>query len=731
MSDKRTVARENWNAYIRARDSGHEEWVKEAAKYNRFYRGGGEQWEEADRKRLESQGKPVLEVNMILSTINTMLGERINQRSEIKFRPTRGGSAKLAEAVLTPLARHIQEDNNYHFVEGEVFADGLIQDRGFLDIRMDFDKDVRGEVRITAVDPLTVLPDPLAQSYDTREWNEVTTTRWMTLDEIETQYGKEHRKKVEGFVSSGDGLDHYGNDCIEWYTRESSFGDPDEVIGLDEREAPLIRRVRVIERQHKRLTKVKLFAHPDTGDMEEINEDMEDVIAAQIAGEHGMEIVERVLPRIRWTVTVGDHVVMDVWSRYRTFTIVGFFPYWRRGRPFGVVRNLIGPQEQLNKSESQELHVINTTANSGYAVEAGSLVNMTIHDLEERGAESGIVLEYRQGAQPPEKIRPNPPPSGIGQVSAKASAAIRTISGVYDAVAGDSGREISGVKLEKQVDRGLVQQQVPFDNLNRTRQIVGEILYGLIRDFYTEERVYHVADFNIPGSPILPVEINKEQFDGGILNDVTVGEYAVAVDVGPSRDSVQETQFAEALQLREAGVGIPDYAVVENSHLLHRHELAELLRKMQGFAEPTPEQQQAQQQMQQIQMEMLMAELANNKAKAALLQAQAQEAMAQAQQRQTQTQLEPQKAQMDIQLEMQKLEQRWAELQANLENKLQLAGVHSQNKSQLTQYQTRAKQTTEEMKIRQADRQSDLQFAAQMMQPKQQPQTSSEKKTKQ
>ncbi|NVZ08011.1 hypothetical protein HW932_01895 [Allochromatium humboldtianum] len=707
---ERDVARDAWDAYVRARDAGHEQWVKKAHEAERFYAGGGQQWDEADRQRLESEGKPVLEVNLILSTVNAMLGERINQRAEIRFQPMRGGTAQLAEAVLTPLVRHIQEDNQFHYLEGEMFQDGLITGRGYLDIRMNFDEDLRGEARISVVDPMTVIPDPYAKSYDTRDWREVITTRWMTLHEIEAEYGKEHRKKVEAFALTSDSLGAYEHDCIEWAIKDHSFGDPDAVVA-ERHSTEDISRVRVIERQFKQVAPARFYVDNATGDMREIPEDIPDERAAALAQQLGMSIIRRVRPRVRWTVTCGTHVIKDIWSPYPHFTIVGYFPYFMRGRPFGVVQNLISPQRQLNKAESQELHIINTTANSGWIIEAGSLLNMTEDELEARGAETGLVMVVRQGAQPPTKILPNHVPTGISNVASKASGAIKAISGIYDAMLGDAGREVSGKALEARIQRGTVQMQVPFDNLNRTRQIVGEMLYGLIREYYTEERVYHVADFNQPGAPIVPVEINKQQFDGTILNDVTIGEYAIRVSVGPSHDNVQEAQFQEALQLREAGVMIPDYAVVENSHLLHRHELSELLRKMQGFAEPTPEEQQMLQMQQQIQMEMVLAELATNKAKAMLLQAQAQQAQAKAQELEGGAQIQALELQSHIELELRKLEQRWAELQANLENKLQLAGVHAGIKSDLTRYTTVAKQTTEEMRQR-----TDLQKTAMQLQ---------------
>ena len=76
-----------------------------------------------------------------------------------------------------------------------------------------------------------------------------------------------------------------------------------------------------------------------------------------------LSIISKMQKKVRWTVTCDKVVLHDDWSPYAGFTIVPYFAYFRRGRPFGMVRNLLSPQEQLNKIGSQELHIVNTTAN--------------------------------------------------------------------------------------------------------------------------------------------------------------------------------------------------------------------------------------------------------------------------------------------------------------------------------------------------------------------------------
>lgn len=73
----------------------------------------------------------------------------------------------------------------------------------------------------------------------------------------------------------------------------------------------------------------------------------------------------------------------------------------------------------MNKISSQELHIVNTTANSGWIVESGSLAGMDADDLEEHGAETGLVLEFNRGSNPPAKIPPNQIPTGLDRISQK------------------------------------------------------------------------------------------------------------------------------------------------------------------------------------------------------------------------------------------------------------------------------------------------------------------------
>jgi hypothetical protein len=642
-----------WDRYVRARDHGHLEYIHMAKKCDDFYR--GDQWDMEDQDALEAEGRPALTINTVLPTVNTILGEQSSRRADIRFKPRRGGDQALAD-TLTKVFMQISDNNKLDWVEQQVFSDGLIMDgRGYFDVRMDFSDHVEGEIRITAKDPLDILIDPDAKEADPKTWNEVFETKWMTLDEIEESYGAKKADQLQFIAENGNS---FGRDSIEF--EEQRYGDLDpgddlfgSTISPDEEEYGNIRALRVVERQYKIMSRVKSFVDPDTGDQRECPDAWSDSKAKKFAKQYNLSLISKMKRKVRWTVTCDQVVLHDDWSPYNDFTIVPFFAYFRRGNPFGVVRNLLSPQEQLNKIASQELHIVNTTANSGWMVESGSLVGMTADDLEEHGAETGLVLEYARGTTPPTKITPNSIPTGLDRIAMKAQANIKAISGINDSMLGSDSAEVSGIAIRAKQNRGAVMIQVPLDNLRKARQYLAEKTLNLIQTFYTEQRIIQITNEDDPLKPREEMVINQVTPEGDIINDLTIGEYDVVITTAPARDTFDEIQFAEALGLRQAGVAIPDDAIIEYSHLTRKGELAKRIRMMTGV-EQSPEQMEANQQKAQMQMQAEQLTLAKLEAEVRKLQSEAAVNIAKTQ---DVADIEPQLRQQELQAKLSMKEQ--------------------------------------------------------------------------
>jgi hypothetical protein len=651
--EEHLIATNQFERYERARDNGHLDYIETAKKCDAFYRGN--QWDPADVATLDDEGRPALTINTILPTVNTVLGEQSTRRADVNFKPKGNGTQEVAD-VLNKLYMHIADTNKLEWLESQVFADGLIQDRGYFDVRIDFTDHIQGEVRVTTKDPLDILIDPDAKEYDPKTWNEIFETKWMSLDEIEEQYGQDKADKLRVSAEYGNTM---GTDSVEY--EETRYGDTYTGVEYNQsstanpEENRQVRAIRVIERQYYQLKECMYYVDEVTGDMRQVPGNWSKRKRDKFADEYGLDILTRLDRKVRWTVT-ADHVVLhDDWSPYVCFTIVPYFPYWRRGRPFGMVRNLISPQEQLNKISSQELHIVNTTANSGWIVETGSLQGMTADDLEEHGAETGLVLEYNRGSSPPAKIPPNQIPTGLDRLGQKAAANIKTISGISDAMLGTDSPEVSGVAIQQKQNRGVLMIQVPLDNLQKTRQYLAEHVLRIVQQYYTEERLIQITDESDPMKPEVPVVVNQVTPEGDIINDLTFGEYKVVVGTMPARDNYDEVQFAEAIQLRQVGVPIPDDLIVDYSHLAKKGEVARRIRIMQGMEPPSEEQAQIQAFQAQAEIQKIQLEIAKMEAEVQNLQSLSQLNMAKAQESAADPQLKVAELQAKMQMKQEEL----------------------------------------------------------------------------
>lgn len=584
MADKQQLSMELWWRYQYLRDNGHLKYVEKADKCDKFFQ--GVQWSREDLELLHEQRRPALTINKILATLANITGEQIFNRTEIGFRPRRGEATEQTAEALTKIFKHISDANQLSWQRTDVYLDGLIGGRGFYDVRLDFNDSLQGDARITQLNPKNVLIDSDASCYDPDEWNDVITTKWLSLDDVEILYGRKWRRELENQASI---LAPYEYDMSDW--DRDRFGDKNDwtqahAAYMDESTAPTMRVVRLLERQWRKLDKREHFVHLPTGEMRPIPDGWErNDIAFYLQQNQDYSTVEKIAPRIRWTVGAGREILHDEWSPYNHFTVVPFFPYFRRGQTIGVVENLLGPQELLNKVSSQELHVINTTANSGWKLKAGSLQNMSAAELEARGAQTGVVLELDEVSDA-EKILPNQVPSGLERVSFKAEEHIKTISGVPDATTGFAREDVSAKALKANQVRASANYAMVQDNLNRTDNYLARNLLDIVQRYYTEERLIYITNDPLRTNSVEPFKVNEVTPEGEIINDLTIGEYDIVVTNQPERDTLEDSTFAQAAEMRkELGVAIPDDVLIKNSRLPNKIEVVEAIESQNNSEE--------------------------------------------------------------------------------------------------------------------------------------------------
>ena len=577
-------AKLNWQRYEYGRMRGHRSYCRKARECENFYLGGGRQWNPDDRDAVESEGRPALEFNQVRPKLNSAIGYQIQNRMDISFRPRgRGADDELAK-VLSKVVKQVADNTALHWLETQVFSDGLIQQRGYYDIRISYRDSMLGEISITDLDPLDVIPDPDAKSYDPDKWQDVIITRWLTLDEIEEQYGKAARDKCE---SDNQEDQDFGDDEAD--EERSKFGNEDtggtEYLGsvtLSDGS----KRVRVIERQFWRTENAKVVISM-TGDIRPADSIPEDRLADMV----GVVVANRRVRRVRWVISTYTTVLHDDWCPFNHFTVVPFFPFFRRGKTAGLVDDAIGPQQLLNKSLSQFLHTVNGSANSGWYWWADSVANMTDDEFANRGAEAGLAIVLKHDTptdKVPKKIQPNQVPTGFDRIIGMAGSMLDETTGINDAMTGNAGREVSGIAIQSRQFAAQQGLAVPLDNLARTRHLLASRILELVQAFYDTPRVMRITEKDSMGRESTEdMVVNVPQEDGSILNDLTIGEYDVVVTEQPMQVTFENSQFTQIMEMREKGVRIPDPFVLRHSNITEKQEIIEAL-EQQSAAQPDP-----------------------------------------------------------------------------------------------------------------------------------------------
>lgn len=588
-----TLPRQNWEMIVRHAErfrraaDALSTWARTAKMCVDYFE--GKQWTAADLAKLEAEGRPALTINKILPLVNLVVGYHLNNPTQIKYLPGNDGTGTADIArVLSGVSAQIAEMNQLQFIDAEVFLDGLLTGRGFFDCRMDFSENMRGAVKWTALDPFTAYVDPDADKYDLNTGTHFTTSRWISVDEVEANYGVDAANLIRP-LTNGMTFNQFPATVYEGHEEISPWrrfgGDVDSPnswrLYTDQfyNWVDVYRKtIRMLDIQHYVRTNAYFFVDGKTGDKRRVpdawgpDQVQKVLMWAQQTGEQLMVVRERTR-RLRWTHMVGDVIVFDQWSPYDTFTAVPYFPYFRRGKTMGMVEPLLDSQREINVRRSARINIIGRSSNGGWIFEKGTLTAQERRNLELNGGKPGFNLEWvNEGGNrsKPEQIHPAQAPVSIEQLEKEAEGDIKEIAGINNSALGQIDQTtISGAAIRARQQQTVIGLEGTINNFHRTKRLCGRKQLEVIQEHYTEERIIRVTG---PGSTPFAATINQASA-AGIINDVTLGQYTVALGETTLSDSFLAAQFQELLSLRDAGIPIPSDFLIDASSLGRKEEL--------------------------------------------------------------------------------------------------------------------------------------------------------------
>ena len=112
---------------------------------------------------------------------------------------------------------------------------------------------------------------------------------------------------------------------------------------------------------------------------------------------------------------------------------------------------------------------------------------------------------------------------------------------------------------------GLTTLQPLFDRLDFAQKLLGKIIIKAVQNNYTPGKIKRIL--NEEPSP----EFYNRNF----------GNYDCVVEDGLNTATQKQMQFAQLMQMRELGIGIPDDLLIDSAPLQNKTELIEAVRQAQ------------------------------------------------------------------------------------------------------------------------------------------------------
>ena len=502
----------------------------------------GAQWtEEAKNMRI---GRPCLEFDRLGTTIVQITGDIRQMRPAIKVVPVDSrGDVKTADTIAG-MVRYVENRSDapaaYFSAADQQVSCGI----GHWKVMTEYGSDstFEQEIRITPVpDGVGVRWDPDSILPTREDAKFVFVPVDMSRDVYEETYPNKPASEIGDSDLAGRGLS-------EWSTVDT---------------------VRIAEYFVKTPIKKTLAMMPD-GEILDLTDKADDDHADKLALAQaaGARIEERDGHKIeRYLISATDILEGPDLIPGRFIPVVPVLgiemTIGKKRTRRGVVRKAKDAQRAYNYSRSTQTEVVALQPKAPF-VGSEVMFKGYEHIWDTANTENHPFLPYNTDPKSPlaapQRVAPPVASSGLAELTGQAAEDIKAITGVYDASLGARSNETSGKAIRARQQEGDVGSYVYIVNFSRAIRHTGAIVTGMIPHIYDTARTLRIVGED---GKVDLVDINQPEgvaVDGEAevtRNDVTIGAYDVAMEMGASYTTRREAALDGMISLVQAA---PDVA---------------------------------------------------------------------------------------------------------------------------------------------------------------------------
>ena len=532
----------------------------------------GEQWTEDESRVFENYRKIPLTRNKLAPLIAHLVGEQRQNTPNLQCFPEDGVDEQTAE-VREALVKDISLSSHAKVVYQTGFQQAAVGGHGAALVMTKY-KDERSfhlEPDIRAVkDPTRCYWDLSAESPCKTDGMFAGNRTRMSRKKFRALYGKKLEQK------------------IPTSNEENTFipvADDDSITIIDH-----------FEREYKS-EKIYQLSDGSTVNQKELDEldtiEMEESDMVVLMKDGGPVTIIDSRDAHKYTVKhskwAGDYELesADFPSEQLPVVFIDQNSYWdKKGRqicrPF--IKDAKDAQKYLNYLFTQSAYLLKISRYDQFLVSKANVKSPDTQTIwrDPSTVQGGLVYDESPNGNKPEQLRPPELSQSFNIQYEIAVSDIEASTGMYKSQLGEQGNEISGKAIDARTRRGSYNTFVPFDSLNRSIAVIGEIINEMIPKLYDKERT---VQLNMKDKGMTDITLNKpiDPYGGGIENDMTSGRFKIRLMPGPSYEGQKQESlesFNMVLQADRGGQVFPMIAdlYVENLPLANNIELKNRLR---------------------------------------------------------------------------------------------------------------------------------------------------------
>jgi len=507
--------------------------------------------------------------NRIRRVVNMITGHQRKHRKSVVAIPVENSDNQTADQYTKLLFWAMNRSNAQECISRAFEAGSVTTGMSLINLWMDYNHDpISGDIHCDHVAYNGFLIDPYFKHTDLSDCNFIWRRQWLSKNALKAILPGRN-KEIDAMHSRGnrDGKFQFQAEAYNYAMYE--------LLSYD-------------EYWYRDMREQIVLVDLQTGETMEWQGKDEEDLNMFLMNNPRIKKRKSTVPTTRLAIVVEGKVMYDGPNplgidRYPFVPFLGYYepeiPYFP-WRVQGVVRNLRDSQFLYNRRKIIELDILESQVTSGFKYKVDSLVNPKDIYLEGQGR--GIAIKKNAEMSDVEKIMPPDIPPSMIQLSQLLGQEIQEISGVNEELLGSADDDKAGILSMLRQGSGLTTLQSLFDNLDSSVKLLGSIYMELMQKNFSVGKVKRII-----GEEPTAQFYNK-----------AFGKYDVQVEEGLNTSTQRQLQFAQLLQLREAGIPVPGTLLLDASTLQNKNALMEAVQQA--------EQQQAQQQQQQAQMQMLM-----------------------------------------------------------------------------------------------------------------------------